>query len=90
MPKIVVNRDYGGFGLSKEACDLLEIPWDGYGFASDIKRDDPKLVEAVETLGSKANGAHAKLAVVVVPDDVDWEIEEYNRQEWVAEKHRTW
>lgn len=25
-----------------------------------------------------------------VPDDVQWQIEEYDGREWVAETHRTW
>jgi hypothetical protein len=27
---------------------------------------------------------------VDIPDDVKWEIEEYDGNEWVAEVHRTW
>jgi hypothetical protein len=37
-----------------------------------------------------ANGAHANLKIVEVPPDVEWQIEEYDGNEWVAEKHRTW
>ena len=65
----------------------------GYGYAGEgdgYKRDDPYLIQAVETLKKKANGAHAELTVVEIPDDVDWEIEEYDGREWIAEKHRTW
>jgi hypothetical protein len=56
----------------------------------DIARDDPYLVQVVEEMGSKANGSHADLKVVEVPGDVDWIIEEYDGNEWVAEKHRKW
>lgn len=56
----------------------------------DIVRDDPVLVRVVKELGSKANGNHASLKIVDVPAEVDWEIEEYDGAEWVAEKHRTW
>lgn len=56
----------------------------------DIARDDPVLVQVVKELGSVANGSHAELKVVSVPADVEWEIEEYDGLEWVAEKHRTW
>jgi hypothetical protein len=56
----------------------------------DIKRDDPVLVQVVKELGSVANGSHAELKVVSVPADVEWEIDEYDGLEWVAEKHRTW
>ncbi len=87
--KIVVNRCYGGFGLSEAAFEALGIPWDGYGYP-EIARDDPKLVEVVERLGEAANGAHASLRVVEIPDDVEWEIDEYDGVETIHEKHRSW
>lgn len=56
-----------------------------------ITRDDPALVAAVRQLGSaKASGKYAQLAVVGIPDDVQWCIEDYDGQEWIAEIHRTW
>jgi hypothetical protein len=59
-------------------------------YERDIERDDPALVQAVEELGAVACGAHAELAVVEIPDGVEWCIEEYDGMEHVAEKHRTW
>ena len=56
----------------------------------DVARDDPYLVQVVEELGDRANGRHAELKVVEIPADVDWEIDEYDGTEWVAEKHRVW
>jgi hypothetical protein len=53
-------------------------------------RADPLLVEVVEVLGKEANGAHARLKVVEIPDGIEWDIQEYDGLEWVAEKHRTW
>lgn len=55
-----------------------------------IERTDADLVAVVEELGEKANGNCANLKVVEVPDGVEWEIEEYDGNEHVAEKHRTW
>jgi len=144
MMKIVINECYGGFGLSKEACqryfDLkgqqvwievdkkfsaldmftvwlvspekrLEIK-EGEAYhkmsrderreynwkysqqiwyqGDNLTRNDPILVQVVEEMGDKASGRHAKLAIVEIPDDVHWIIEEYDGKEWVAEKHRTW
>lgn len=63
---------------------------DAYFSQSDIERDDWALVRAVEELGAAAGGRHATLKVVNVPDDVAWEICEYDGAEWVAEVHRTW
>ena len=56
----------------------------------DLARDDPYLVQVVEELGDRANGRHAELKIVEIPADVDWEIDEYDGTEWVAEKHRVW
>jgi hypothetical protein len=55
-----------------------------------IERNDPCLVSTVEELGKKANGRYANLSVVEIPDNIAWEILEYDGNEWVAEKHRTW
>jgi hypothetical protein len=56
----------------------------------DIERNDPVLVQVVEELGDAASGKYSHLTVVEIPDDVKWEIEEYDGKEWVAEVHRTW
>jgi len=142
--KIVINECYGGFGLSKEACqryfdlkgqqvwievdkkfsaldmftvwlvspeERLEIK-EGEAYykmsrdertdynwkysqqiwyqGDNLTRNDPILVQVVEEMGDKAWGRYAKLAIVEIPDDVQWIIEENDGMEWVAEKHRTW
>ena len=142
--KIVINECYGGFGLSKEACqryfdlkgqqvwievykkfsaldmftvwlvspeERLEIK-EGEAYykmsrdertdynwkysqqiwyqGDNLTRNDPILVQVVEEMGDKAWGRYAKLAIVEIPDDVDWIVEEHDGMEWVAEKHRTW
>ena len=57
----------------------------------DIERNDPILVKVVEDMGSeKASGAYAELRVVEIPDDVQWEIDEYDGWESVDEVHRSW
>ncbi len=33
---------------------------------------------------------NAKLEVVEIPDDVDWDIKDYDVMEHVAERRRTW
>jgi len=48
------------------------------------------LVAIVEALKERADGKYAKLKIVEIPDDVNWYIEEYDGNEWVAERHRTW
>jgi hypothetical protein len=56
----------------------------------DIARDDPLLVQVVRELGDEANGRCAELRIIEIPDDVDWEIDEYDGNEHITEKHRTW
>ena len=48
------------------------------------------IIEIVEKLGDRANGRFAKLKIIEIPDNVEWEIEEYDGMEWVSEKHRRW
>ena len=59
-------------------------------YSSDIPRDDPVLVSVVRELGDRANGNFAELKIVEVPASVDWQIDEYDGREWIAEVHRTW
>jgi hypothetical protein len=93
MVKVVINRDFGGFGLSddaealyKERKGITDPDW----WYADIARDDPLLIQIVEEMGEKADGTFASLRIVEIPDDVDWYIEEYDGREWVSERHRTW
>lgn len=53
-------------------------------------RTDNELIITIENLGDKANGGNAKLKVIEIPDDVEWEIDEYDGMETVREKHRSW
>ena len=90
--KVVINKCYGGFELSQKAYKELGLEWGDYGSAynDSSMRSNEDLVRVVEKLGSKANGCLANLKVVEIPDDIEWEIEERDGLEWVAEKHRTW
>lgn len=81
--KVVINRDYGGFGLSEIAKDLLGIKYEG-----DIERNDPRLVDVVEKLGKEANDSCSHLMVVEIPDDMPFYIHEYDGFEAIYEKHR--
>jgi hypothetical protein len=53
-------------------------------------RSHPLIVRLVEELGKRASGACAELAVVEIPDGVEYEISEYDGHEHIAERHRTW
>ena len=65
-------------------------PNDGYFNENDIQRDDPILIKVVEEMGETANGHCAELKIVEVPDDVKWEISEYDGAETIEEIHRSW
>ena len=53
-------------------------------------RDDKFLLQVVDEMGEDANGRYAKLRVVEIPDEVEWEIDEYDGSESVHEKHQVW
>ena len=94
MTKVVINKCYGGFGLSEKAealyCAYANISPDKY-FNLEMDRSCPILLQVIEQLGiDECRGRFAELKVVEIPDDVEWGIEEYDGKEWVAEVHRTW
>jgi hypothetical protein len=100
--KIVINRRWGGFGVSEAVYNELGIPWDGYGYISnldlDIESEDyqqyrahPLLIQAIEKVGlEESSGTHALLKIVEIPDDVDWYIDDYYGMEKVHQQHCTW
>lgn len=87
--KIVINNKFGGFGLSNKAKEFLGYDTSDY-INDKIKRDNPKLVECVKKLGQEAADSYSHLKIVEIPFDVDWVIEEYDGNEWIAERHRIW
>lgn len=85
-----VNKEYDGLFVQPSLTDFGEktekIEW----LDCDYERNDPDLVALVEELGEKANSRYSRIKIVEIPDDVEWTIEEYDGNEWVAEKHRIW
>lgn len=76
-----------------DTADIAEVKadYDAHVLGtSTIARDDAHMVAVVEQLGDRANGKYAELAVVEIPDDVEWIIDEYDGVERIAEVHRTW
>ena len=63
---------------------------DSYFSTYDFKRDDPILIQVIEEMGEKANGMCSKLKIIDIPDGTEWQIEEYDGLEWIAEAHQTW
>ena len=98
MQEIVINRCWGGYSLSQEAEEWLSKQdelWPSYvnliGSSKAWRaRSDKHLVQCVKELGEEASGTHAWLEIVEIPDDVEWQIIDYDGWEHVAEKHRVW
>jgi redox-sensitive bicupin YhaK (pirin superfamily) len=69
--KFVLNKCYGGFGLSDWA--------EGQMGCSEPDRDDPEFITLVTNHGKRVSGAFAALVVVEIPDNTtDYEIDEYD------------
>lgn len=74
--KIVVNKCFGGFGLSDECEKALGVD------AWDVDRTDPRLIEMVEKDAKWAGDRFSALKVVEIPDSAtDWELDEYDGSE---------
>lgn len=60
----------------------------------DHQRSHPLLIRVIEEMGAGhregASGPHASLKIVEIPDGTEYEIDEYDGMERVAETHRTW
>jgi len=76
----------------KKDCGETTDTLDGSEYFSRRPEDrsDPDLIKVIEELGDEANGGCARIRIVDIPDDVEWEIQDYDGYEWVAEKHRKW
>lgn len=101
----VISRCYGGFGLSNAAMQSLHasnpelveyeiengvVYYSFTDFDALNVRSHPALIAIVKTMGPAANGQHAELAIVEVPNDAIVCIQNYDGAEWIAEVHRTW
>lgn len=77
--KLVINDDYGGFGLSEYAANKLGV--DRY----DVKRYDADLIKLIEEEGADIVGDRtATLKVVEIPDTTtDYYINEYDGLETI-------
>ena len=61
-----------------------------YWSERELERTDPALIHVVEKMKNRADSRLSKLKIVEIPDGVEWEIDEYDGWEHVAEKHRVW
>lgn len=84
MECICFKKDYG------ESFSISDVEYDFFFYTRDIDRTDKNLISIIEKYGDKINGWAANLKIVEIPDDVKYEIEEYDGIEWIAESHRKW
>ena len=61
-----------------------------YWYYGNIERTDKDLIAVVEKLKEKASGQCGQLEIVEIPDDVSYEITDYDGIERVEETHRSW
>jgi hypothetical protein len=91
IPNLPISSEDNWHELSLEKKQEINNFYEKHEISNrDMERDDPLLVRVVEELGDIANGSHAQLKVVEIPNDVEWVVEEYDGREWIAETHRTW
>lgn len=75
----------------EKSLDYKGHPSNKYCWNSDsIERHNPILVKVIEELKELANGKYATLKIVEIPDDIEYNIEDYDGSEHISEKHRTW
>jgi len=57
---------------------------------SHAYRSDKRLIQVIEKIGIENASNNSKLIIVEIPDDVEWEIDNYDGIETIHEKHRCW
>ena len=87
--KIAINTVYGGFTLSAKAIELAKEKGVEVSRWGDVEnRADPKLIEAIEEIGTEASGRYCSIGIVEIPEDAtDFIIEEYDGRETVLYVH---
>ena len=90
VPYDGVSEAFLVYYFTAPLCKAGNCDSETFFYPREMERDDPYLVKVVKELGAEANGPHAKLKVVEIPDDVKWEIDEYDGFEHIDEDHRSW
>ena len=80
----------------KEYKELLETTGNLSlsGYKLNIPRNDPILIRVIEEIGKECNTDWSSVKIVEIPDDIEWEINDYDGAETVVEvlrqKPRMW
>lgn len=60
-------------------------------FGDDDKRTHPILIQAIEAVGiTEASGRFGEIRIIDIPDDIQFEITDYDGIESIHELHRSW
>lgn len=59
-------------------------------FCREINRTDKQLITVIKKIKEKANAPRSELKIIKIPDNVEWEIDNYDGLETVHEKHNSW
>ena len=92
MLEFVINVEYGGFSLTKEAYEYIGIEWDGMGksgYAFSENRSNPKLVQCVKELGEKA-GSSLFVAEIDITEIEGSFLLSYDGKEGVSSSSSNW
>ena len=91
--KITDDGDSEGFcpySYSKDFGETTNELDNAYYFNVPEDRSDPDLISVIEDLGEKSFGSYATLKIVEIPDNVEYEIDDYDGIETIHEVHRSW
>ena len=95
--KVVINKCFGGFGLSPlgkkrlaelqgRKCFFFKKNWKGGSYTPVSEKN----VRNEMDIYAKANGWAAKLQIVDIPDGISWHMENYDGIETIHEDHASW
>jgi len=80
-----------GWKLDK---DFVKVSWGGDRFIAKADTDELRInldvIECVEILKEESHARLSELYVVEIPDNANWEIDEYDGIESVREKSEVW
>ena len=84
--RILVNRCFGGYRLSDAARAMLSSDIDVLDaeYYPEFRHDE-RILAIYDELGAKAfGGGYSTIEDVIIPDDVYWEINEYDGYESIT------
>jgi len=76
--------------LYVKASNLIHFGKYHSNFSDYENRTNPLLIQVIEELGEKANGRFGQIEIVEIPDDIEWEIDDYDGVETIHGAHRSW